>query len=203
MIKNWSLSIFIFFSILLSSSSTFAQSIRFNLGGAKYTAVTTRILGITISVDTLTPTVVTGTAADQSFRDDTVGAAFFGYYLTAGVRTQGQPAGTVGNLKLKRGATETSGRTYYLLGNGTTTPTAQSNLTLAPNTLTTFATMPRNSTRCGPNWAANGVSGVNGVNCGPNPTVANMNLTQFVKVLFTDLPTATIISSLEFVVVEE
>jgi hypothetical protein len=194
--------IFLLLTTVFWSTQAQAQRIRFNVGGAKYTTVGGD-LSVTITVDTLTPTVVTGNAADQSFRDDTVGAAFFGYYLTCGLRTQGQAGGTVGNIKIRRDAAETSGRSYYLIGNGTTVPTAQSSLTIAPAAATTFASIPRNSTRCGPNWSANGVSGVNGVNCGPNPTVAQMDITQFVKVLFTDPPSAAIVSFVEFTVVNE
>lgn len=119
------------------------------------------------------------------------------------MRTQTQAFGTVGNIKVRADAAETAGRSLYLIGNGTTVPTLQSQLTDAPAAYTTFASIPRNTTRCGPNYAANGVSGVNGVNCGPNPTVANMDITQFVKVLFTDLPSTPIVSRLEFVVVNE
>lgn len=192
--------VFIFFIFIFGTAQ--AQRIRFNLGGAKFPTVAGD-LSVSITVDTLTPTVAVGTAADQSFRDDTVGAAFFGYYLTCGARTQTQAVGTVGNIKVRAGAGETANRSYYLLGNGTSTPTAQSNLTDAPAAYTTFASMPRNTTRCGPNYTANGVSGVNGVNCGPNPTIANMDITQFVKVLFTDLPSTAIVSQLDFAVVNE
>lgn len=186
---------------IICAPEAYAQRIRFNLGGAKFTTAGGE-LNVSISVDTLTPTVITGTVADQIFRDDSVGAAFFGYYLTAGVRTQGQAPGTVGNLKVRRSVGETTGRTYYLLGNGTTTPTLESHLTVASSTYTTIASVPRNRTRCGPQWSANGVSG-NGVNCGPNPTVANMDITQFIKVLFADPPIAPIISKLSFVIVQE
>lgn len=184
------------------SDSSYAQRIRFNVGGAKFTR-TSSPLTVSITVDTLTPTVAVGTAANQSFRDDSVGAAFFGYYLTCGLRTQTQAAGTVGNIKVRAGSAETSGRSYYLLGNGTTTPTLQSQLTDAPAAYTTFASIPRNTTRCGPSYAANGISGVNGVTCTAGTVVANMDITQFVKVLFTDPPSAAIVSYLEFVVVNE
>ena len=192
----------VFFAIIFGSDSSHAQRIRFNLGGAKFTGATTP-LAVSITVDTLTPTVAIGTAADQSFRDDSVGAAFFGYYLTCGLRTQTQAAGTVGNIKVRAGASETSGRSYYLIGNGTTTPTLQSQLTDAPTAYTTFASIPRNTTRCGPSYAANGVSGVNGVTCTAGTIVNEMDITQFVKVLFTDPPSAAIVSYLDFVVVNE
>lgn len=192
----------IFIPVLLWTTSSHAQRIRFNLGGAKFTSATSP-LSVAITVDTLTPTVAVGTAADQSFRDDSVGAAFFGYYLTCGLRTQGQAAGTVGNIKVRADAAETAGRSYYLIGNGTTVPTLQSQLTDAPAAYTTFASIPRNTTRCGPSYTANGVSGVNGVNCTAGTIVTQMDITQFVKVLFTDLPSTPIISRLEFVVVNE
>ena len=202
MSKKLSLLLLFFIPILFWSTASHAQRIRFNVGGAKFTGATSP-LSVAITVDTLTPTVAVGTAADQSFRDDTVGAAFFGYYLTCGLRTQTQAFGTVGNIKVRADAAETAGRSFYLIGNGTTVPTLQSQLTDAPAAYTTFASIPRNTTRCGPNYAANGVSGVNGVNCGANPTVAQMDVTQFVKVLFTDLPSTPIISRIEFVVVNE
>lgn len=186
--------------MILFSTSAHAQRIRFNLGGAKYVAGGVRTLSVTITVDATTPTVAVGTAADQLFRDDSVGAAFFGYYLTTALRTQTQAAGTQGYVQLRVGAGATANRTYYLLGNGTTTPTLESHLTAAPAVYTTIASIPRNSIRCGPNYAANGLSNVNGVNCTANPTVANMDVTQFVKVLFTDIPSSTINSRLQFVV---
>lgn len=189
-------------SVLSWSSSSYAQRIRFNVGGAKYIN-TTSPLSVSITVDTLTPAVVVGTTPNQSFRDDSVGAAFFGYYLTCGLRTQSQANGTVGNIKVRAGASETAGRSYYLIGNGTTTPTLQSQLTDAPAAYTTFASIPRNVTRCGPSYAANGVSGVNGVTCTAGTIVTQMDITQFVKVLFSDPPSAAIVSSLEFVVVNE
>lgn len=192
----------VFILCLSWSCASYAQRIRFNLGGAKFTGAASP-LTVSITVDTLTPTVAVGTAADQSFRDDSVGAAFFGYYLTCGLRTQTQAAGTVGNIKVRAGAAETSGRSYYLIGNGTTVPTLQSQLTDAPAAYATFASIPRNTTRCGPSYTANGVSGVNGVTCTAGTIVAAMDITQFVKVLFTDPPSAAIVSYLEFVVVNE
>lgn len=185
---------------LFYSESAYAQRIRFNLGGAKFPTVGAA-LSVSITVDCITPTVAVGTAADQSFRDDTKSAAYFGYYLTAGVRTQTQAVGTLGYLQIKKGAGETANRSYYLLGNGTSIPTAESNLTIAPAGYTSIATIPRNTTRCGPNWAANGVSGINGVTC--VTTVANMDITQFVKVLWSDPPGAAITSQLSFIVVQQ
>lgn len=188
-----------FFSILIWNSSVHAApSIRLNLGGAKFPTVSGD-LSVSITVDTITPTVAVGTAADQSFRDDTVGAAFFGYYLSAGVRSQQQANGTSLYLQVYRGAQETAGRTYYLLGNGTSTPTAQSNLTIAPATATTIATTARNSTECGPNYAANGIDLINGVNCTNNNLDPNFDITVFVKVLWSDPPSAAIVSNLTVV----
>ncbi len=191
----------LFFSIIFTSPQSNAASIRFKVGGLKFSGTAT-VLNATISVDTLTPAVITGPIADQTFRDDFIGAAYFGYYLTAAVKTASQPAGTVGNIKLRVGAGATANRTFYLLGNGTTAPAAQSQLIAAPTTYTTFASIPRNKTRCGPNWSANGVNG-GGINCSANPTVPNMDITHFIKVMFTDLPSSTIVSNIEFVVVEE
>ena len=191
----------ILFSLFLFSSTTaHAQRIRFNLGGAKYINGGTRTLAVTITVDATTPAVVSGTAPDQMFRDDSVGAAFYGYYLTTALRTQSQAAGTQGYVQLRVGTGATANRTYYLSGNGTTSPTLQSQLTAAPASYTTIATIPRNSIRCGPNYAANGLGNTNGVNCNNNPSVSTMDVTQFVKVLFTDTPASIINSRLQFVV---
>lgn len=181
-------------------NSTPSSVIRFEVGGAKYTTVSGQ-LSVTVTVDATTPVVITGTSANQSFRDDTVGAAFFGYYLTTAVRSSNQtPANT--NIKLRVGTGATANRTYYLLGNGTTTPTQQSNLTAAPALVTTFATAASNTIRCGPSYSANGITGT-AMNCAAGSTVANMDITQFVKVLFTDAPGTAIISKLEFTAAAE
>lgn len=174
--------------------------IRLDVGGADFVNTTTP-LSITITVDTSTPAVTVGVAADQSFRDDANGAAYFGYYLSLGVRSAGQTAANV-NLKVQRGGGETSGRTYYLLGNGTSTPTAQGDLTIAPASATTFATAAPNTIRCGPNYVANGVTGT-AINCPSGSTVANMDITQFVKVLYADPAASARISQLSFTAVNE
>lgn len=174
--------------------------IRLDVGGAKFTGATSP-LTLSITVDCSTPAVTIGTAADQVFRDDAIGAAYFGYYLSLGVRSAAQTAANV-NLKVKRGAGETSGRTYYLLGNGTTTPTVQGDLTVAPATVTTFATSPPNVIRCGPSYAANGISGT-AINCAAGSTVANMDITQFAKILYSDPVASARVSQLEFTAVNE
>jgi hypothetical protein len=174
--------------------------IRLDVGGAKYTS-TTSPLTISITVDCSTPAVTSGTAADQLFRDDSVSASFFGYYLSLGVRSAAQTAANV-NLKIRRGSGETSGRSYYLLGNGVTSPTLQSNLTIAPAVVTTFATATPNTIRCGPSWNANGVTGT-AINCAAGTTVANMDITQFVKILYTDPIASARVSQLEFTAVNE
>ena len=174
--------------------------IRLDVGGAKYTS-TSSPLTISITVDCSTPAVTSGTAADQAFKDDAVGAAFFGYYLSFGVRSAAQTAANV-NLKVAKGAGETSGRSYYLLGNGTTTPNDQTDLTIGPASATTFATAPANSIRCGPSYTANGVTGT-AINCPAGSTVANMDLTQFVKILYADAAGAAKISQLTFTAVNE
>lgn len=197
--KHFSAFLFVFAILFFFSTSAQAQRIRFNLGGAKF-ASGGGGLSLTITVDATTPTVAVGTASDQQFRDDSVGASFFGYYLTTGLRTQGQAGGTRAYIQIRAGAGATANRTYYLLGNGTTTPTLQSHLTIAPASYTSIVNIPRNQTRCGPSYGANGVSGVNGVNCGSNPTVDDMDITQFIKVLFTDTPSTPITSELQFVV---
>lgn len=174
--------------------------IRLDVGGADY-ANTTTPLTISITVDCSTPAVTVGAAADQTFRDDTVSAAFFGYYLSLGVRSAAQTAANI-NLKVQRGAGETSGRSYYLLGNGTTTPTLQSNLTIAPAAATTFATATPNTIRCGPSYSANGISGT-AINCAAGSTVANMDITQFVKILYSDPIASARVSQLSFTAVNE
>lgn len=181
-------------------NATPSAVIRLDVGGANFTGASSP-LSVSITVDTSTPVVTAGTAANQAFRDDTVGAAFFGYYLTVGERSSNQSAPNI-NVKIKRGSGETSGRSYYLLGNGTTTPTAQSDLTVAPASVTTFATGAPNGVHCGPSHVANGLSG-SAIGCSGGSTVANMDITQFVKVLFSDPTSAAIVSSLEFTAVAE
>lgn len=181
-------------------SATPAAVIRLDVGGASYSNTTTP-LSVSITVDTSTPTVTVGTAAAQAFRDDAVGAAFFGYYLTVGERSSNQSAANV-NVKVKAGSGGTANRSYYLLGNGTTTPTVQGDLTAAPASATTFATGAANGVHCGPSHVANGLSGT-AIGCTGGSTVANMDLTQFVKVLYSDPTSAAIVSSLEFTAVNE
>ncbi len=181
-------------------NATPSSSIRLDVGGANFLTATGQ-LSVSISVDTSTPLVTVGTAADQLFRDDAVGAAFFGYYLSTGVRSSNQAAAAI-NVKVKKGAGETAGRSYYLVGNGTTVPTVQGSLTVAPATVTTFATTTPNSIHCGPSYVANGLSGV-AINCASGTNVANMDITQFVKVLATDPTSAAIVSQLEFIAVNE
>lgn len=174
--------------------------IRLDVGGAKFTGAASP-LTLSITVDCSTPAVTVGTAADQAFRDDAIGAAYFGYYISLGVRSAGQTAANV-NLKVRRGAGETAGRSYYLLGNGTTSPTVQADLTVAPAAVATFATAPRNVIRCGPSYAANGISGT-AINCAAGSTVANMDITQFAKILYSDPIASARISQLEFTAVNE
>ncbi len=181
-------------------SATPSSIIRLDLGGAGYIN-TTSPLSVTISVDTATPSVTVGTAADQAFRDDTAGAAYFGYFLSTGVRTSNQSAGNV-NVKVKAGSGATANRSYYLLGNGTTTPTVEGDLTAAPASATTFATAAPNGAHCGPSYSANGLSG-SAIGCAGGSTVANMDVTQFVKVLYSDPTSAAIVSQLEFTAVNE
>ncbi len=181
-------------------NATPAAIIRLDLGGAGYIN-TSSPLSVSITVDTATPSVTVGTAADQAFKDDTIGAAYFGYYLTAGVRSANQSAADI-NVKVKKGAGETANRSYYLLGNGTTTPTVQGDLTIAPASVTTFATAAPNGVHCGPSHVANGLSGVD-IGCTGGSTVANMDVTQFVKVLYSDPASAAIVSQLEFTAVNE
>lgn len=181
-------------------SATPSAIIRLDVGGASYINTTTP-LSVSITVDTSTPSVTVGTAAAQSFRDDAVGAAYFGYYLTVGERSSNQSAANV-NVKIKAGSGATANRSYYLLGNGTTTPTVQGDLTAAPASATTFATGAANGVHCGPSHVANGLSGT-AIGCTGGSTVANMDLTQFVKVLYSDPTSAAIVSQLEFTAVNE
>ena len=181
-------------------NATPAAIIRLDLGGAGYIN-TSSPLSVSISVDTATPSVTAGTAADQMFKDDTIGAAYFGYYLTAGVRSANQSAANI-NVKVKKGAGETANRSYYLLGNGVTTPAVQGDLTIAPASVTTFATAAPNGVHCGPSHVANGLSGA-AIGCSGGSTVANMDVTQFVKVLYADPAAAAIVSQLEFTAVNE
>lgn len=189
---------------LMNATSTITPSstIRFEVGGAKFTGAATP-LTLSVTVDASTPTVVTGSAADQAFKDDAVGAAFFGYYLTTGVRSANQPAAAAGVvIQVKKGVGETANRTYYLLGNGTTTPTVQGSLTIAPAVSTTFASTTKNAIRCGPSYVANGLSGT-AMNCAAGTTVANMDITQFVKILYADAPSVAIVSQLQFIALSQ
>lgn len=175
-------------------------SIRFDLGGAAFLTSAGQ-LTISIGVDAVVPSVTSGTISDQLFRDDIVGAAYFGYYLSTGVKSASQTSPNM-NIKVKRGSAETSGRSFFLIGNGTTSPNSQSDLTIAPAGFTTFATTTSNSAHCGPQYASNGLTGST-INCGGGSTVTNMDLTQFVKVLDTDPTTGAVISQLEFIAVSE
>jgi hypothetical protein len=105
------------------------------------------------------------------------------------------------NIKINKGAGETSNRSYYLLGNGTTTPSVEGDLTIAPASATTFATAGSNGVHCGPSYAANGLSA--SLNCAGGSDVANMDITQFVKVLYSDPDSAAIVSQVEFTAVAE
>lgn len=181
-------------------NATPSSIIRLDLGGANF-ATNTGQLEVNISVDTATPVVTVGTAADQAFRDDAVGAAYFGYYLSTGVRSANQPNAAL-NVKVKAGSGATANRSYYLLGNGATTPAAEGDLTAAPASATTFVSPGKNAVHCGTNYATNGLSGA-AIGCAGGSTVANMDVTQFVKVLYTDPTSAAIVSQLEFTAVNE
>lgn len=174
--------------------------IRLDIGGADF-ANTTTPLSISITVDCSTPAVTVGAAADQLFNDDANGAAYFGYYLSLGVRSAGQAAANI-NLKVAKGAGETAGRSYYLLGNGVVVPNDETDLTIAPAVATTFATAPPNTIRCGPNYNANGVTGT-AINCPAGSTVANMDITHFVKILYADPIASAKVSQLSFTAVNE
>jgi hypothetical protein len=187
-------------SQLSNIGATPSGSIRFDVGGANFITSSGQ-LTISIGVDAIVPAVTTGTAANQLFRDDIIGAAYFGYYLSTGVKSASQAASGI-NIKIKKGTGETSGRSYYLLGNGTTTPVAQGDLTIAPASFTTFASTVPNSAHCGPKYTSNGLTG-GAINCAGGSTVANMDVTQFVKVLDSDPTSAAIISQLEFIAVNE
>lgn len=170
--------------------------IRLDLGGAKYPNSGGE-LTIAITVDTTTPVVTTGTAADQAFRDDSVGAAFFGYYLTLGLRSSAQTTASI-SVSARRGSPSTVGRTFGIIGNGTTIPTAESDLTLVPDAYIDFAFVPSNTISCGPNHVANGLSGA-AINCATGTNVPELDVTQFVKVNFTDTPGVPISSKIEFI----
>lgn len=181
-------------------SATPNGSIRFDVGGANFTSSAGQ-LNISINVDALVPVVTVGTAPNQMFRDETVGAAYFGYYLSTGVKSSSQASSNM-NVKAKRGAGETTGRTYYLLGNGLTTPASESDLTVAPSAFTTFASVTPNVVRCGSNYAVNGLTGAT-IGCANGSTVPNMDVTLFIKIFDIDSVNASISAQLEFIAVNE
>src|SRR5690606_590030 len=93
--------------LITNINATPRASIRFAVGGAKFVENAGE-LSVTIDVDASTPNVTAGLAADQAFVDDAVEAAYFGYYLTTGVRSANQAAANV-NVKVAAG-TETANR---------------------------------------------------------------------------------------------
>ena len=181
---------------LTTIQATPQAMIRFELASMKLSNIGNQLL-ISIVVDSSSSSVISGIDADQTFQDEMVGAAYFGYYLSTGVRSVHQTDNNV-HIKLRKGTNSTQDRTYYLLGNGTVTPTQQSDLDIAPSSFTTFATAPSNSIHCGPNYASNGLSGSQ-INCSGGSTVAEMDLTQFVKVYYGDPEGSIITSQLEFI----
>lgn len=181
--------------LITTINATPRASIRLAVGGAKFIEAAEE-LSVSIDVDASTPTVTAGSAADQAFVDDVAGAAYFGYYLTTGVRSSNQTAANV-NVKVAAG-TETAGRSFFLLGHGAVSPTEEGDLTVA-GAETTFVTVASNTNVCGTNHAAN-LSGV-GIPC--DNTDADMDLTQFVKVELDDAPDVAIISQLVFTAVAE
>ena len=187
--------------IILASFVCHAQGIiAFAIGGANYTTSAGQ-LNVTMTVDAITPAVLTGPAANQEFRDDVVGAAFYGYYLSTAVATTGQTSGTKVNVQIRKGVSGTANRSYYLLGNGATTPNDQTDLTIAPAAYTTYVSVAKNTTSCGTNWSANGLPTGSPYGCTGATIVANLDITQFVKILFTDPPGTAIISDLEMIAV--
>jgi hypothetical protein len=168
--------------------------IRFEIGGAHFT--TSGSLTVSATVDAVTPAVISGTTTDQSFNDDAVGAAFYGYYLSTGVISTGQTLTNM-TIKIQKGAGETSGRSYYLLGNGTTVPNDITDLTIAPAAATVIATTTKNAIHCGPNYSANGLTDT-ATDCAAGTTIANMDVTQFTKILWSDPPGTAIVSQLSF-----
>lgn len=158
-------------------------------------------LTVSITVDRLLFSVSSGISADQSFQDKSTGAAYFGYYLSTGVRSVSQSKPNI-SIKLRRGSIETAGRTYYHLENESVVPTHEKDLMKAPQNYTTFVKVPSNSVHCGPRYAFNGLSKTN-INCNGGTVVTNMDLTQFVKVLYTDPIGSQITSQIEFTAVAE
>jgi hypothetical protein len=175
-------------------------AIRFEVAGAKLSTVGNK-LSISISVDSSKLGVTSGIQADQIFRDSNIGAVFFGYYFSTGVKSVHQASKNI-HVKLRKGNAETPGRTFYLAGNGTTSPHNQADLKIAPSTFTTFATAPSNSVHCGPQYMSNGLSNPK-LNCAGGSTISNMDLTQFVKVLYNDPDGSYITSQLEFIATAE
>ncbi len=170
--------------------------IRLEVGGAKFSPSAGEI-SVTITVDTTTPSVTSGPSPDQSFRDDATSASYFGYYLTLGTRSSGQ---TMANIAVSatRGASATLGRTFGVIGNGTTTPTQEGDLLVVPDTPGVFALVQSNAIRCGPSYVTNGLTGT-ALNCASGSTTAELDATQFVKVEYADPPGVPIRSIIEFI----
>ncbi len=183
--------------LLLTCLDAHAQKIAMRLGGAKFVPSGGQ-LAVSITVDTSLPTVISGSQADQTFRDDTVSAAFFGYFITLGVGSSQQSTFNSLKVAVKVGSGETSGRTYALYGHGATNPSSQSDLIRPPNSYAAFLTRNVNNAFCGVNWMTH-IPG--SVICEGATLVPTLDLTQFVKVLYSDSTASTFTSQLDFIAV--
>jgi hypothetical protein len=184
-------------TVISSIHVTANPALRFKIGSVNENSGS---LNVSTTVDSTISSVTASASANQFFKDDSTKAKYYGYYISTGVTSANQTAKSI-HIKIRKGPAETSGRSYYLVGNGSITPKKESDLTAAPVSYTTFATTTSNLTHCGKNYRANHL--IDGINCGVGSTVENMDITQFVKVLDTDKNPSAIISQLEFTAIPE
>ena len=153
------------------------------------------------AINNATISVTASASSDEHFYDRSDRAQYFGYYLSVGVSSTNQTASHI-HVKVRRGSGETPNRSYYIHGNEKSSLSKGSDLITAPISYATFAVSPTNSTYCGSHYSTNHLSGKN-MNCEKGVTVKDMDITQFVKVMDTDMAPSQIISQLEFVAIPQ
>lgn len=145
--------------------------------------------------------VIASDSSDQYFKDPINNAQFYGYYLSVGVSSTNQPGRSI-VVKVRRGAEETPGRSFYVRGNNPDSAKSETDLVNAPVNYSTFATVPSNSTYCGANYQQNRISDKR-INCDSGTKMPSLDLTQYVKVVSSDISPQDINSQLDFIAVAE